>query len=68
MSAEKKGGMTHCSKCGDHIDVMAARGSYLKRTSPKGQMFVGECAPSCKSVGDQDNAILRAIGVKERRT
>jgi hypothetical protein len=51
-----------CSECGRTLMQIAQRGNYLQRTSPKGQTFVGHCAPSCKpSGGGRDAALLRAI-------
>ena len=50
-----------CRKCGQDIWELAERGAYLKRVSPVGEDFVGECAPSCQSIGNQDDALLRAL-------
>ena len=41
-------GMFNCDECGQHIDKLAESGRYLERTSPKGQEFVGQCAPACE--------------------
>ena len=58
--------MTNCKKCGQHVDDMAKRGAYLERTSPKGQAFEGQCAPSCEHYhGNSDGALISAIKGKE---
>ena len=51
-----------CRKCGDTVFKASKHGAYLKRVSPKGEDFVGECSPSCDTNhGNQDDALLAAI-------
>jgi hypothetical protein len=51
-----------CRLCGQTLQQLAERGAYLQRVSPKGySSFVGECRPSCKSSGTQNDAVLRAV-------
>jgi len=51
-----------CEKCGDTPIKAADKGAYLKRTSPKGQHFVGECMPFCdRNNGDQNDALIESI-------
>ena len=53
----------NCRKCGDSLFEASKHGAYLKRVSPKGEAFVGECAPSCDmNHGNQDDALMSAIG------
>lgn len=54
----------HCSECGKHIDVLAKAGKHLNRTSPKGEKFVGQCAPFCayhEIKADDNTALLNCI-------
>jgi hypothetical protein len=52
----------HCRLCGQNVHKIAERGAYLKRTSPIGTPFIGECYPSCDGEhGDQDDALIAAI-------
>lgn len=52
----------NCRKCGQHVNDMAKRGAWLERVSPKGENFIGECAPSCEHKhGNQDDALLGAL-------
>lgn len=54
--------MTNCSKCKRHIDDLSQEGKYLIRTSPKGESFVGQCAPHCEyDQGSQEAALLGAL-------
>jgi hypothetical protein len=55
-----------CDLCGEGLADMSAKGKYLRRTSPVGGPFVGQCAPSCTHTGGtRDDAILAAVGVAE---
>ena len=66
MSDEDKDPAVHCSLCGQDIWQMSERGAFLKRTSPIGQNFVGECSPSCeRKTGNQDDALLAALQENE---
>ncbi len=59
--------MSNCSKCGEHIDEMSAKGKYLKRTNPMGELFIGECAPNCEfAEGTQEDALLAALEANEK--
>ena len=59
---EEKDPNIHCSLCGQDLWQMAERGAYLRRTSPKGGPFVGQCSPSCdKKTGGQAEALLAAL-------
>lgn len=51
-----------CQRCGRDAMEASERGAYLARVSPKGQAPVMECAPSCFKTGDQEDAVLRALG------
>jgi len=51
-----------CRKCSADAWDASQRGAYLARVNPKGEIpMIVECAPSCKSTGDENEAILRAI-------
>ena len=51
-----------CRICHKDIWEIVKRGAFLDRVSPKGEDFIGECRPSCYSTGNQEDAILRALG------
>ena len=52
-----------CIHCNSDLWEAAARGAYLKRVNPVGELpMQNECYPSCdKITGDQDDALLNAI-------
>ncbi|MCK5127692.1 MAG: hypothetical protein KAR42_15650 [candidate division Zixibacteria bacterium] len=51
-----------CRKCGDTLFEASSHGAYLKRVSPKGEAFEGECSPSCDmNHGNQDDALINAL-------
>lgn len=54
---------TTCQKCGRGIMEIARRGAYLRRTSPYGAPFLGECSPNCDVafLGGSATAVVRAI-------
>jgi len=53
---------TKCRKCGQNAWEASERGAYLRRVNPKGESFIGECAPSCEHKhGGQDEALLGAL-------
>ena len=58
---EQRDQMT-CVRCGCDVFQAAERGAYLKRVSPKGESFRGECVPSCEhKSGGPDEALIGAI-------
>ena len=51
-----------CAKCGQGVDEVSQRGAYLTRTNPKGEEFIGVCAPSCEHHnGDANSAVMAAV-------
>lgn len=63
--------MLNCDKCGKHVSEIARAGKYIKRTSPMGQDFIGECEPCCeyheiKTYGS--TALLNAIKDSHQQT
>lgn len=51
-----------CRLCGQTLAQASTRGAFIKRVSPIGSNFVGECRPSCdRNHGNRDDAILAAL-------
>ncbi len=52
----------NCEKCGMSMQALTEAGRYLRRISPKGTEFRGQCAPACNApLGTADTAIVAAV-------
>lgn len=63
-----KDSFSHCSECGQHIDKLAESGRYLQRTNPKGQSFVGRCAPACEYHELRTNEVTALVNCLDDNT